>query len=291
MENEYSIARESLGGRTPETQFFTQQVRRLASREEYLREGIWTSEPTGTITSRRFIFPTTEERNAALDTIAMSKEFQTMQTNNPVLPEKIFARLAEARRIQVPITLFVPWGVRPEGEIGKEYEALDTLQEIQAKLSILRIPSQLLIMPADVYATEVNGLDSKRTDTYFAQITTEATQRGMIVKPWSQIREENRQLYDVMAGELTREKLEAIIGSAGTMQKVFQAASRRSERGNTQQAAYAYLRERVIEAQIVERRYCPIKMGFAPKNKDNNIDGPLPRLYVIPESLQFPWLQ
>lgn len=286
------IERAELGGRTSLAQFGWQQMQKIALRTELLDEqGQWSTTAIPKPQGRRLVFESSQKREKALDVYKAWERLTQEQVNDPVFPEVIFRRLALASSSKVPVTLFIPWGVRPEGRIGAELAAIDRIQEITAILQTKGVPSRVLLMPADIYATDVNGINKEKTDAYFREIGEEAKRRGFEITPWSTIRTANRNRYDELASSLTEQKLEEIMKKDGTMERIFKAARRRSETGDPRRAAYDYLRERICEAIIVEEIYQPIKLSLAPKNKDNNVDSNLPRLYLIPSNLQLPWLK
>jgi hypothetical protein len=149
-------------------------------------------------------------------------------------------------------------------------------------------------MPADLYATEINNqVASEQADSYFRTVTEEAEIRGFTAIPWSAIRQAHIELYTQRSSELTTENIQKLL-SANKIVKAFDAAGRRSgytERTKIQNAAFAYLRERICEAEMIESIYAPIKVSVVPKNKDNEVDRNLPRVYLIPPAVQLPWLK
>lgn len=210
-------------------------------------------------------------------------------TFNPVFPEIIMARLMNGE----PLTLFVPWGVRDTAKIGqRERLAMNTLESFACMLHENGVNTQIVIMPADIYALEINKKISPLiVSEYFTQVTDESRNRGFIVMPWSQIRYENQTLYDQISLEMTQEHIATLI-SLPVRMKAYEAALRNSgfqDAASIQRSAYTYLRERICEAIIVEETLKPIKVSMAPKNKDNDVDMSLPRLYILPEKLILPW--
>ena len=211
---------------------------------------------------------------------------------NPVYCGDILSRLAASSKAK-PLTLFVPWGVRPEGAFGsKEIEALDTITNYRTLLSKFSIPSTVLLMPADVYATEVNNYRNDVANRYFSTIAREAEKRNFQVSPWSEIRRANRRMYDrILQGEAS---LEALWKSTpkSLWQDLLNAAGRRSKQdpNDVAKAAFDYLKERVAEARIIDTVYKPIKLSMVSPQKDNIVDRDLARLYVLPKILRFPWL-
>jgi cytochrome c-type biogenesis protein CcmH/NrfG len=149
-------------------------------------------------------------------------------------------------------------------------------------------------MPADLYATEVNRqVSAQEADKYFAQVRKGAEAEGFLVRPWSQIRKENEKAYRERSSELTEDAIVSLL----TPQKLTEAeraARKRSgyiDRNSIHLAALAYLRERICEAEIIEKTYQPIKVSAVAKNKDNGVDRALPRVYILPDEYQFPWIK
>jgi hypothetical protein len=214
----------------------------------------------------------------------------------PEYPTVIMDRIAEARDKKTQLTLFIPWGVRIDGQFGdNELKVMSRIQSLQEQLQKRRINTEVLLMPADLYATEVNNqVNPAQSENYFATVSEAAKNKfGFTVKPWSEIRTENLGRYQARAEQLTEDAIRRLL----TKQKVtdaIDAAGRRSgyqETKDIQAAAFRYLRERIIEAEIVDDTYNPVKVSAVPRNKDNEIDGPLPRLYLFSSEEQFPWLK
>lgn len=213
---------------------------------------------------------------------------------NPIRYDETIRRLTKARVNGSTLTLFVPWGVRPTGIPRLETDVIKRLVSLESSLSSRDVNAQILIMPADVYATEVNNqVDPGQVMRYFAFIENIAKQNGFSVKPWSEIRSENLGIYQRRVEELTEEEITKFLSPAN-FQEALGAASRRSgynTEEDVRKAAFAYLRERICEAEIIENTYQPIKVSVTSRNRDDGVDGNLPRIYIIPANLQFPWLK
>jgi len=262
---------------------------------EYNQNGSWSSSkpfypPEGT----RLVF-NLEDFRECRDVNSLWRYINAASVHKPVRADAITERMLNSRSTNNPLTLFVPWGVRPQGNIGQnELAVLEILGEIRDIFYSRKVPSEIMLMPADLYATEVNKqVSSEITATYFAAISELAKQRGFKVVPWSQIRDENYETYSSIQNKM---KDIALIDrlSPAKVDNAIQAARRRSglaKEGDIKNAAFRYLRERICEALIVEEVYKPVKLSTVGKNKDGEIDQELPRLYFIPENLQFPWLK
>lgn len=272
-------------------------VNAVISRREYLINGQWTTNtPSARPEGSRIVFDSVSSLRQAKDMYGAWRDISAMKAFTPEFPNVIMQRLANARKAQEPVTCFVPWGVRPERSFGEpEMIVLRQMQTLQETLENRKIPTQIMIMPADLYATEVNNqVGNEQAAAYFDKVTQTARDAfGFSVAPWSQIREENWNAYQTRAAELTINELHTIL-TAHKIREAKQAAERRSghnTREAIEKAAYAYLRERICEAEIVEAIYAPVKVSAVPKNKDNEVDRDLPRLYIVPAEQQFPWLK
>ncbi len=217
-----------------------------------------------------------------------------LSTEKIIYNGDILSRLAASTN-ETPLTLFVPWGVRPEGNFGeREQAALTCIQNYQSLLDTYAIASTVLIMPADVYAIEVNGYAWEPTTNYFNRVTCAAETKKFQVKPWSVIREENKETYTrILAGEASPESLWRSLPKSVWGDLLTAAYRRTKQKGDAAitKAAFDYLKERIAEARIIESVYRPIKLSMVSPKKDDVVDCDLPRLYLLPQSLRFPWIK
>jgi hypothetical protein len=237
-------------------------------------------------------------KNELLNTYYLSKEAwdQTLslQTEPAVFTYKVTDRLATSTP-GAPVTLFVPWGVRPLGKPGEsETQALNYISDYRKMLLKNGVPSKVLIMPADVYAIEINGYPWESTTNYFNWVWNQSENRGFQVLPWSVIRSQNQETYEnILKREASLKSLWRTIPKALWYRDLLPAAYRRSQMQGDEQikeAAFNYLRERVAEARIIELVYRPIKLSMVSPHKDDIVDCDLPRLYILPKSIRFPWM-
>lgn len=263
-------------------------------RNEYLIQGQWV---TGKIQSKpegkRIVFNDISQFRAARDVYFSWIDINPLQAYTLVLPEEIMRRIYSARLSGIPLPLFIPWGYRPVGKPSIECSVLDRIQKYTEMFNKRRIPVTPLIMPADLYATEINGVDQSLVNDYFSFITREAEAKGFQVIPWSLIRSENNSQYQIMASNLTENVIRGLLENP-VIDKALETATKRVSIKSEQairDSALAYLRERICEAEIIEEKFKPIKLSLVGKNKDNGVDRSLPRLYIIPEEQQFPWLK
>lgn len=274
---------------------------------EYQVAGMWSAgRPTQKPDGKRIIFDNVDRFRIARDVYFAWKAISEMKSYDPVLPEKSIRRLLSSRQSQPDffpdgsydrqlLCLFVPWGVRPKGEFGDlEKTVLERIRSLQVILNKRGINAQVLIMPADLYATEINRqVGNDEAEKYFERVTLWSNMTGFFAKPWSNIRQDNLAEYQKRSTELTNEEITKILGK-NIVNEALEAAGRRSgynDKAEIEKAAFAYLRERICEAEIIETVYKPIKVSAVGKNKDNGVDRELPRIYILPSELQFPWLK
>lgn len=297
VETQIRINQNALTQQKPDGFAFPLALKGAGATREYKFDTGWSREtpskekkPQGV----RIVFDTVENFRAARDVYFAWQDIKTLRVDDPVRPEETVQRLMNARTTNQPLTLFVPWGVRPEGKRGTaETETMDKLKAFQYTLVFRNIPTKLMLMPADLYATEVNNISKEKTDAYFTWIKELAEERRFSYKPWSEIRAENQTYYTKRAEELTRKTIEDMFIPAKILEALDTARRRSGYDGRyrAEEAAFAYLRERLIEAEIVESVYKPVKVSCVTKNKDNGVDVDLPRLYCLPDESRFPWLK
>ncbi len=254
------------------------------------------------------LFDSEDSLSAVEDVCAFWQWIEKRSEAKPVLPEACFDRIIQARKEGRPLNVFVPWGVRPDyretlwdgafPESSAEKAVLSVLDEVRKEAEGRRIIVQVLFMPADLYATEINNFAPETMQAYFRALKNEVARAGKgpsspRVWPWSAIRGRNREAYAELAETYTESKIRSIIPAGMVQASLASAARFNPGYGSVAQkeAAFRYLRERLCEAEIIEKELQPIKFSLVDPFKDSRVDGPLPRVYVIPENLKFPWLK
>ncbi len=274
----------------PVNQFAFQQVLKNTGVDyQYLIDDNWTNiSPDKRPQSKRAFFPDIESFRKAREAYFTWTDLSPfIGKEKPVFPEEIIKRFMNSISSRLPLTIFIPWGFRTEGQFGwKETETMNKINEILSLVNQRKINQQVLIMLADIYATEINNLPVSAVKEYFFTVEQEAKKRSYQVLPWSKIRNNNLRQYEVLCQKYTNEEINKILP-----QYVINSALKAAEkRGQTKNCSLAYLRERLCEAEIIEERFKPVKLSMVAKNKDEGVDLNLPRLYLIPEYLRFPWL-
>jgi hypothetical protein len=193
--------------------------------------------------------------------------------------------------------LFSPWGPRYNNRSPKIEEndpETNTLREIKNifnKFNDLGYTIKFLLMPADAYGTEVNNLSQTFVTDYFKWLEDRTNkelktlnQCDVEVKLWSEIREEQKNRYDTLSFEIDQNFNSYI--KDGEFQNAMQVAKVFNPK-NAQSSARKYCIERLVEGNIINEIYTPIKLSLVRKEKDT-LDGPLKRIYLIKN--RAPWL-
>lgn len=197
--------------------------------------------------------------------------------------------LPRLRREQV--ILFTPWGPRYKWrergieirEDDREMEVLRLfrliLDEWQAQMPQKKF--EWIFLAADLYGMRINSVPEESVRRYFTSVRVAVdavfgpraqtmlwSSFDELAKPYRERAEEN--LIEVVPW---------------SVRKRAQETARRMGGGNPRE----YLIERLAEAMFFEELYEPIKVSAVGRHKDEGVDGPLPRLYFVPEKLHAPW--
>jgi len=220
------------------------------------------------------------------------KLINTNSVEKPLYRTDIVDRLSSAYTTKSPLYIFTPWGMNPTAEFNQqEKSGLTLLSQWQRSFETNQIPTQVILMPADLYATEVNQ-STTNYQSYLLRLTGEATALGFNVLPWSTIRQENISTYQKKKKYFRPELINRIFPQRTLLKAVETARNRSGETEDTQirQSVLAYIQERLVEAEIIETIFKPIKISMVSPTKDI-FDLNLPRIYVIPTQNRFPWLK
>ncbi len=193
------------------------------------------------------------------------------------------------------LSLFSPFGQRYNQTthfIRDDDPEIATLREISSVLIELGRDGcgiDFLLMHADTYGIEINGRSAEFVLEYFKKLEEAAYRElprniNLQVRPWSRIREE----YSVRYSELRREAEQNFqkYVSPEEFQRAVQVAKFFNP-GAPVDSAKKYCLERVVEANLVQENFDPIKLSLVRKEKDA-LDGPLDRVYLIEN--RAPWL-
>jgi len=257
--------------------------------KEYKVDDSWLKEPAGRVTAVRY--DVSAIRASLQDVAEMLKYLKYQAIQAPVYAEKIRERLLLSRTNDNELIVFSPWGPKYSGEMDLIPET-KTLEEVRERLKFAqnKLKTRYLLMPADLYGTEINRLSESAVKGYFErlsqltyQILGETT--SVSIKPWSEIRSENYSRYEELLRKFTAE-FDSQVGEdeyrkAIRISKIFGSE-------NPAESARRYCLERLIEAVLIDELFSPVKLSLVKKEKDI-LDGPLPRIYII--SNRAPWLK
>jgi len=206
-----------------------------------------------------------------------------------LLEEKILPRLGE-----YSVTLFTPWGPRyhweergvaiKEGD--KEIATLRYLADIFSEIN-RRAENRTfrwVFLAADLYGTGINKLPDKMVGDYFASLSIwlkELIPESELVywSAWQGEAEHYRRIVESLFSEFGEINPKLLDRAQATASKMESAGE-----------ALAYLKERAVEALLIEELLSPIKISCVERHKDDKVDLDLPRLYLLPPELTAPWM-
>lgn len=262
---------------------------------EYLVDGIWMSSHSDRVQDSRALL---EPRviQACSDVASIWNLIKMQSTNGPVKPDKILEQLIDARIKGTQLTLFSPWGPRYKTtrtsilDSDPEVKTLTEVSDFLKRLNNSGFSVRYVLMPADLYATEVNSLAASSVMPYFSNVASAAREiQGGIcelaVTPWSEIRSANLEKYESLRTSLDSDFSRSI--RSGELRKALDVAKRYNP-GDYEASARRYCIERVCEARIIEDVLSPIKLSLVRAEKDA-LDDPLKRIYIV--SSQAPWMR
>ncbi|MCL4360565.1 hypothetical protein M1555_04950 [Patescibacteria group bacterium] len=270
-------------------------LRKGGAEIEYLNADEWVNEPDSPPDDERAVLLTPELMGAVNDVRSLWQTWRSLSYGKPIDELKILSRLLSNRISGNDQVLYVPWGSAP-GVFRLDWKEEKVMEKITGIASIAAeygISTRVLIMPADVYALVINKREPNEVIAYYYEVAALAARFGFDTRPWSEIRSDNSGRYAELKEYYSDKRLRSCIPDDIIEQAIGQAArwSGYASERDIKRAAFSYLRERNIEAQIIDEQYAAIKVSAVPKAKDAYVDDPLPRLYVIDKELQFPWLR
>ena len=268
-------------------------VKRQFGSKQYLGESGWIDQPRGRINGARYLFG---ERNKELVNLAgVWRYIKEKSIESAPQPDNIIKKLADLKFKNQNLSVFIPWGPRYNKTspiITAGDAELATLNELRDSLSFFNnaeFPIDLLIMPADVYAKEINTLSSDFVDSYFTQLEYRVQEylspvANITISPWSEIRATYADRYNELRKDVT-ENFEDRIDPLQFLGAI--KAAKFFNPKKAEQSARAYCIERFVEGFLINEVYEPVKMSLVRKEKDA-LDGPLQRIYIVEN--RAPWL-
>jgi len=197
--------------------------------------------------------------------------------------EKVVPRISKE-----VVTLFTPWGPRYDyssrGNLIEEGDKeVRTLERFREMLSMwqkhMTQQFRWIFMGADLYGTRINGLPQDSVAEYFEQLSIWISLLDLgEFRLWSELDQQAEPLRQKISSDFNHHFDSIVESKAATVAQKIGGGSHK-----------AYLIERLAEATLMEDLFQPIKISCAAKHKDGVVDGPLPRLYIVPSKLQRPW--
>ena len=215
----------------------------------------------------------------------------------PVRFDDIVDKLALCRIEGSELCFFSPWGPRYKiktTEIDESSPEIATLREIRGILEGLisyGFKIRLLVMPADTYGTDINGLSESFVNGYFNALSNAI--QGIMMPlagegkltidfiPWSRIKGENLEEYSRIKASISEMPIDKLMRDALKKAMVMNP-------DNINQSAKSYVEERVTESILIGQLYDPIKLSMVKKENDAADLQNFMRIYVIKNKA--PWM-
>lgn len=190
------------------------------------------------------------------------------------------------------INIFTPWGPRYSWQKrgttihanDKETKVLKLLQNLSYELK-MNMPSKTfnwIFVGADLYGTRINTLPKHAVAEYFSSL--EICIKGLFPDSsfhlWSSFDKDAESFREEVNNNFDK------YVDPRLLRRTHETAKMMNGGGDPRK----YLIERISEAILMEKTFRPIKVSCAPRYKDDKVDLDLPRLYLLPEELQAPWL-
>ena len=236
-----------------------------------------------------------QDVDLALEFLNARKEESGKQ--KPVRFDDIVDKLALCRIEGSELCFFSPWGPRYKiktTEIDESSPEIATLREIRGILEGLisyGFKIRLLVMPADTYGTDINGLSESFVNGYFnalsnaiQNIMRPLTGEGKLTIdfiPWSRIKGENSEEYSRIKASISEMPIDKLMRDALKKARVMNP-------DNINQSAKSYVEERVTESILIGQLYDPIKLSMVKKENDAADLQNFMRIYVIKNKA--PWM-
>lgn len=257
--------------------------------KEYKVGDVWTRQPEGIVTDVRYDVSRVDQE--LQDIGGIFRYIEKLSIESPENADKVRERIFLTRFNNSELILFSPWGSKYSNKDDLEAETI-TLQEIRDRLRRFRetnYKTNFLLMPADLYGTEINRLSESKVTEYFKRLSELAFMTfdditSLTIKAWSQIREENDLKYQELKRQFDEGFDERI--KKGLYERALSSAKIFGSL-DPEDSARRYCIERLTEGYLIEEVYSPIKLSLVRKDKDI-LDGPLPRFYIIKN--RAPWL-
>ncbi len=231
-----------------------------------------------------------------LATVFVEKLKEMCEKNGIACENELFVRVVDSLKRNQAVPILFIWGPPYEGQSTDENlfdfptPEAKMSDEIEDTLNSLNdiLPIQPILLFADTYGTEINGMDRGDVNQYFSSLQQRFLEQAAVLS-WSQVINSNGDRYDQLKRQITGQ----VIVSQENVEnaKIIQNKLGQSINNDTaEQLAILYKTERLTEAQLltegfrigeVEIRNI-IKLATAPNRQRNDepYERDLPRFYV-----------
>lgn len=211
---------------------------------------------------------------------------------------ELYRRIMISLRENQPLPILFVWGPPYEGQardselfIGDtpENKMSDEIEQILNKIRSSGIAIQPILLYADRYGIDINGMDPEEVQIYYDAVENRFSPTTKVMK-WSEVRAQNMQRYFVLATEIASRTQEITIENIQNATLVQKKLGNSITVATATELARRYKIERMIEGQILtdgfeyqgERISEIIKLATAPSRSRNDepYEAALPRFYI-----------
>lgn len=212
-------------------------------------------------------------------------------------PEELYRRLVRSIESKKPLPLLFVWGPPYEGQgcdnnlfntDTPEAKMADEIETVMQELSLMGLDVQPILLYADTYGTDINGLSQQEVTSYYQSLQKRFAKVSLVMS-WSEVKVCNQQRYKQLAELVEQQEItsEKTINNAKIVQdKLGVIISRQT----AIQLASLYIKERSIEGTMLNEGFMfrgqkiedIIKLGTAPTRfaNDEPYESDLPRIYI-----------
>jgi len=209
---------------------------------------------------------------------------------------EFYKRVIKSIENEKPLPLLFVWGPPYEGQGNDQnlFEAdtpeakmADEIEAVIDKLCSIGLSIQPILLYADTYGTEINGLSEEEVLNYYQNIKERFADVGAL--RWSEVRACNQQRYDQL-NKLVDQQLVVPDKTVANAELVQAKLGVTISRQTAIQLATLYIKERTIEGIMLNEGFMLggqkvdniVKLGTAPTRfrNDEPYEEELPRIYI-----------
>ena len=211
---------------------------------------------------------------------------------------ELFQRVVCSLTENLPLPILFVWGPPYEGQADDdelftsetpESKMTADIEEILCAVRDVGVRLEPILLFADVYGSEINGMGQQSIDQYFCQLKARFSDEAAVLS-WSQVRESNWTRYNELKTQFALQQNEVSDESALNASMIQLKLGRKITFPEAQKLALLYKIERLTEGKMLTEGFQIgdtkvkniIKLATAPSRQRNDdpYEPELPRFYV-----------